>query len=360
MLPDPAQAEYLAESGINLAMYYLQNPDKAPALNAAGYWGGTTSNIALGDGTVGVTVTQDSSDSSMYEVTSIGAVGDAGTTGDTQMIRTEYARLNVLSEYELKYATGINASATFNGYTTVTGDAIVNGFATLKAPYAHLTGTLLCYGYSNSSTYPVSAKSLPSGAIPSPTNSDINLYQTYTSGSSTYSADPLPGNATTLTGTAGVTTLSSTSTNPAGIWYSAGNLTLYDNVTINGTLVVNGSLTVSGANITINPTTGYPGLIVTGNMQINQTLKSITVNGVCYVGGQLKSSGLYLRASDSSILNVNGGLLIGGSGMSSSYNVTTNVQLDPTMSKAPDLSSAGRTPVGIKVVRWGPVVAAPY
>jgi hypothetical protein len=292
-------------------------------------------------------------------VTSIGAVGDAGTTGDTQMTRTEYARLNVLSEYQLKYATGMNAGATFNSTSTITGDAIVNGFATLKGPQ-NITGTLLCSaGYSNAKQITLNVQSLPAGAIPSPTNNDINLYQTYTSGSSTYTASPLPDNATTLSGTAGVATLSSSATNPAGIWYSSGNLTLYDNVTINGTLVVNGSLTVSGASITINPTTGYPGLIVTGNMQINQTKKSITVNGVCYVGGQLTSSGLYLRQSDSSVFDVNGGLLISG-GIPLSYNVATNVQLDATMSKAPELSSAGRTPVGVKVVRWGPVVAAPY
>ncbi len=94
-------------------------------------------------------------------------------------------------------------------------------------------------------------------------------------------------------------------------------------------------------------------------MQVNQSKKVITVNGVCYVGAKMKSSGVPLLPTDSSTFTVNGGLLIKDS-FESGYNVTTTVKLDSTMSKAPDLSSVGRWNTGVTILRWGSVVAAPY
>jgi hypothetical protein len=40
-------ADYLAESGLNIAMYYLQYPDRAPARNADGYWSGMNGEYTL-------------------------------------------------------------------------------------------------------------------------------------------------------------------------------------------------------------------------------------------------------------------------------------------------------------------------
>src|SRR2546421_8380608 len=74
-LSKSAQADYLAESGLNLAMYYLQNPTLAPSLNASGYWAGTGGDVTIDSsisGTVNVTVTQDSSNQWVYEVSSTG------------------------------------------------------------------------------------------------------------------------------------------------------------------------------------------------------------------------------------------------------------------------------------------------
>jgi len=217
------------------------------------------------------------------------------------------------------------------------------------------TGTTVAFG-----TAPVGGyKSVPTGAIGSPTNGDVNMYTAYMVGQTTYTCDYFPGGTTALTGTSGVTTKTSSSSNPAGIWYCDGNLVLNDYVTVDGTLIVKGNLTINGKGIVLSPKTNYPGLIVTGNMQINQSKKVMTINGVCYVGGQVKSSGVPLLPADSSMFTVNGGLL-SKDGFGSGYNVTTTVKLDSTMSKAPDLSSVGRSNTGVTILRWGPVVAAPY
>jgi Tfp pilus assembly protein PilX len=353
-------AEYLAESGINLALYYLQNPNNAPSLNASGYWAGTSSAVTIGSGTVTVTVTRDTTASNTwtYEIVSSATVG---ASGDTQMVRTAYARAYVKNEYRVNYASGFLSGATIQPYTYITGDVISSGTFKLTNTNSTVSGVIYAPAVTLSSgaTNPGGRQNVPATAVASPTNADLNLYHTYTSGGVTCNADVQ--SASTLTGSAGVTTLGSSVSNPAGVWYTTGNLTLGDNVKIDGTLICGGNLIVNGANIVVTPKSGYPGVVVTGNFQVNQTLKSMTVNGICYVGGQLKSSGVWVTLAQASTLTVKGGLLIGNaSPISSSYNAVTNVTLNTTMNLAPELSTAGRTPIGIQVLRWGPVVPAPY
>src|SRR5207248_7282852 len=40
-------ADYLAESGVNLALYYIPYPSQAPSLNGNAYWGGTGGHTAI-------------------------------------------------------------------------------------------------------------------------------------------------------------------------------------------------------------------------------------------------------------------------------------------------------------------------
>jgi hypothetical protein len=152
-------------------------------------------------------------------------------------------------------------------------------------------------------------------------------------------------------------------TNPAKVWVTDGNMTINDNFVLDGTLVVKGNLTINGAGIAINPKTGMPGLIVIGNLIVNQSRKAATINGVVYIGGQLKTSGILLNAPDASVLNINGGLLMGsntGTPIATGYNATTNIKLDSSLVNVPDLSTTGRTPMSISVKRWGPTPTAPY
>ncbi len=348
-------AEYLAESGVNLAMYYLQNPNNAPSLNASNYWGGTNGAVTIDPGAVTVTVTRDTTAGNnwTYEIVSSATVG---ASGDTQMTRTANARVYVKNEYRVSYASGFNSAATIQPNTSITGDVISNG--NVKLSNSTVSGVIYAPSTSGAAN-PGGRKDVPAAAVPAPTNPDVNLYRTYTIGGVTYNADVI--SASTLSGSVGVTTLGSSVTNPAGIWYTTGNLTLGDNVKIDGTLICGGNLIVSGANIVVTPKSGYPGVVVTGNFQVNHTLKSMTINGICYIGGTLKSSGVWVQLSQASVLTVKGGLLIANvSPISSSYSAVTNVTLNSTMNLAPELSTAGRTPIGIQVLRWGPVVPAPY
>ena len=356
-----AQADYLAESGINLAVHYLQHPEKAPSLNAGGYWSGTGGDLAIGSEgamAINVSVARDATDVWTYEINSTGKVGPAG---ERQITRTGFSRATVVSEYQLKYATAATAALTLYPRTTITGDVLSNNGVTLKVG-AQVTGNALTpllsldVGYLN----PPANPPVPSNTVGAPAVGDVNKYATYAYQGGTGTADTIPAGVTSLPNV--LAPMVPSAANTANVWVSEGNMTLNNNVVIPGTLVVKGNLTINGLGIVITPKAGMPGVIVTNTLQVNQPKKVATISGVVYVGVTLKSNGVPLLPADASILNINGGLLLGGAvtPITNNYNVVTNVKLDPNFSKAPDLSTTGRVPVGVNLVRWGPTVSAPY
>jgi len=356
-------ADYLAESGLNLAMYYLQHPDLAPILNSSGYWGGTSGDLAISSsipGTVNVTVTRDATDSWSYEIV---CVAKAGTSADTQVTRTTGARVYVRNEFSITKAAAFNTDVTVPAYWTVNGDVWTKGKLgikkTLGAPVPSVTGAAYCKSWNTGLNYLTPQggyKAVPNADWPGPSGTnDLNLYNTYTIADTSYSCVTLSG--TSLSSV----TKNPTVSNPGGVLYkdasSDGPYVLLDNVQIYGTLVVNGDLEISGANIAIYPKTNFPALIVTGTLQIDQPKCSLTANGVCFVGKTVKSSGSTPGLpTDISTFTVNGALVVGatsGSPLASSYNVLTTVTYDPTKAVAPQLSSVQHAACGVSVVRWG-------
>jgi Tfp pilus assembly protein PilX len=356
-------ADYLAESGLNVAMYYLQKPENAPSLNASGYWAGTSQSYTLPNGlpsTLNVTVTRDASDPWTYEVVSTAEVGQASSS---KVSKTTGARVYVRNEYILKQAAAFNNNVALNGPFTVAGDVYTTKQLSLKIG-ALGTPYVSGYGYCKTAqtgvgfTSPAGGwKTMTTPSQVAPSNSELNLYKTYEVDQVTYNCTTL--GTSSLTGTSGVVTKSPTVTNPAGIFYrntsSGGAFVLGDNVTINGTLVIEGDCQINGANITITPESGYPALIVTGMLDIVNPSKVITAKGVCYVG-QIKSTNNPASLVVASQFNIQGGLIIGSSSatpVASSFTAKVNVTYDATKAKASELSSVGRVSKGVSIVRWG-------
>jgi hypothetical protein len=362
-------ADYLAESGINIAMYYLQHPDRAPSLNADGYWAGMNGQYHLPNGALGtlvVGVTRDASDSWTYEVAASATISADGD--GSPITRNAGARVYVRNEYVMKPGAAVSNNAiTFNGPIITTGDVYSGKTMALKIGTS--TPLINGAGYAPSWTTGVGYttprdgyRSLgsDSGTQVAPTNSDVNTYKTYDSGGTTYNASVLDALTSLLSGLLGILTRQPSASNPAGVVYkdarSGGAFVLNDNVTINGTLVVEGDLQVKGANITINPQPGFPALVVTGNVEIFQSGKSITTNGLTYIGGQLKSNGTPLLPSLASTFTVNGGLVFGSqttTPIAASYNVKTTLNYNAAKAQAPELSSALRSSKGVSILRWG-------
>lgn len=360
-------ADYLAESGLNIAMYYLQNPDKAPGyatnFGGTGYWTGTGGYISLADsveGTVNVSVTRDASDIWTYEIVS---TAQAGTNVSTKLTRTTGARVYVRNEYVVKHAAAFNGNTTLQSFITVNGDvwSAKNFGLRVGSPQSTVNGTVYCKTLSTGVGFIVPSSfsnALPTADLPAPSTgtNGLNKYATYTINDVTYSRAGITGSSL------GNTTLSPTGSNPAGIYYkdasSGGDFQLLDNTTINGTLIVDGNVSVRGSNITINAEHGYPALIVSGYLEIQQPAKSLTVNGLCYVGSQLRTNTTTTPSPASLIskLTVNGGLLMGTTGSSnimSGYNIITAVTYNASKSKAPDMTANYRVPKGVSIVRWG-------
>ena len=139
---------------------------------------------------------------------------------------------------------------------------------------------------------------------------------------------------------------------------SGGAFVLNSNTTISGTLVVKGDCTLSGSNVVITAQQNFPALIVTGTLTLNQSKNSLTVNGICYVGNTVKTSGSApTQQSDYTTFNVNGSLLGGTTGSTtintSTYNAYTTIKYDATKAKAPTLTSVQHAATGVSIVRWG-------
>jgi hypothetical protein len=366
-------ADYLAESGLNIAMYYLQYPKNAPALNAQGYWSGMNGDYTLPNGSAGtlsIAVTRDANNPWTYEIAATALVG---TPDDPvhRVTRTTGARVYVRNEYVMRPGAVVaNGNITFYGPITTTGDVYSSKQMAMKTgtstPVVNGKGysqsVLLTSGYTQPTGQYWPVENATAGAPIAPTNTDVNRYKTYTTDGETYNAGLLQSVTNILTGLLGLLFPPPSTDNPAGIVYkdaTSAPLVLNDNQTINGTLIVDGDLQIKGTNITINPQPGFPALVVTGNLEIFQSGKNLTANGVTYIGGQLKSNNNGLPApapSLASTFTVNGGLIFGSTTVSPimlGYNAKTNLNYNATKAKAPELSSSLRQATGVTIVRWG-------
>ncbi|MEA2733725.1 MAG: hypothetical protein QOE14_176, partial [Humisphaera sp.] len=253
-------ADYLAESGLNIAMYYLQHPEQAPATNADGYWAGMNTNYTLPNGspsTLIVSVTQALDTSTApstsvpwtYEVVSSASVGSSDDPS-RRVTRTTGARIFVRREYGMRPGAVLaNNNITFVGPITANGDVYGSKNMALKnGP----SGTPVVNGAGYSMTQTTGAgylfpRDLYHGIVNSsagtpiaPRNADVNLYKTYTVDDKPYSADILDALTSLLNGLLGLLTRQPSANNPGGVMFKEGTFTLSDNVTINGTLVVDG------------------------------------------------------------------------------------------------------------------------
>ena len=326
-----AAADSLAESGINLAMYYLQNPLSAPLTPGASFWPGQT-HIALGSEVAGVcdvAVTQLSP--LTYRIVSTGR--------STAIQRTLQATVELQYEPSVRYAMGSNSGLSLSGTTSVKGDLQVKGLLRVSlgtlidglALADNLAGLLPRF------TTAVSTAPNPVPPIPS--------YRTYNWYGTTYSAREINADLQNVT-------LGPTADNPAGVYFSRTARKLKGNVTVNGTLVVEtGNLQIAGANNQIIAQVGFPGLIVATDIQMAGPNRGLTVNGMACIGTGVTRGGLSQIGSK---LNINGSVLFFGATptVDSLYNGTMNITYDGSKVIVPGIGAASVTPSGLQILSW--------
>lgn len=343
-----AQADALAESGVNYAMYNLQYPSNAPTFTG-GFWAGPSGNVSLGTAVPGMFNVSVAQQSTNYLISSTGTIT---APGGTVISRTVYALVQIAYQ-----AVQPNQAGGFNGPLNPTGGAIINTPNDIRANGAVSVSAGSTFGgtiyapsvVNHGGTVNAFVQTPSAGAAPAPTA--VTDYRTYTYNGVTYSGtllttDPVAG-----------TVLGPTANNPAGVYYRQGTSNMNLNgITINGTLIVKksgangGGVNIAGSSAnTITPKGGFPGLVVDTQIVMAGNNRQLTVNGIAWAGTGLSRSG---TTNTGSVLTVNGSLLIPSSNGLGSFSGTLNLNYNVQNVNVPNFSSQTQVPKSIGVLSW--------
>lgn len=292
------QADALAESGVNLAMYYLRYPAKAPSdflTTATDTY--TASNVTFGSdvsGHVDLTVTR--LGGWRFAITSTGVAQD----GPLRVAKTVDATASCKTVFSPQFTVSAQGNTVIRGPSmTITGNAVAGavGPVQVKGTFG-VTGTPMITPASNvyasglSTTFTATPKP-ERYQNAAPTWSQLKTYgPTYAYNGQTFNAVILPSSLNASPAAANV------ATNPLKVYYCAGNLTLFNadpatNITINGTLVVNGRLILarnlpSGTGTKTlridSPVAGAPALVVKNDFAVLWRSRTVTLAGLVWIG----------------------------------------------------------------------------
>ena len=373
---DAMQADALADSGMNLALYYIENPLAAPTRNADGYWPGENS-ISFGEGVRGAAdVAVARTAANTYSVTSTGKVGNAN---DSQLTHTAKAVV------KLNKGLTINKAVSFAGSTRVGANFEIYGNVACRGTFdlpigSAVNGVISAVDISLIKGLIGGRTRVSASSIVLPSAYTINTYKTYTYAGKTYKAAVLSDKILRNR------TLGPTGDNPAGVYVfspetpsNSVSLTLAGNVTINGTLVVeNAVLNVIDKNNVITAAPGFPALIASKEVAIlgkdsaglipgllnaigdllggllggllgtSNIESALTVNGLAWLGESIHTESDAPNAD----VRVVGALVFGGSGgVPTSLTGRVRATYDATRAAVPDIDT--RFPSGPQIVTWG-------
>jgi hypothetical protein len=346
-----AQADVAAESGADLAAYYLEYPIQAPAITPQSgsvpmYWAGTNGITfsGLGNQKANVTVSPTGTTGTSWAITSTGYY-DYGN--GTTLSHTITSSLTTTNGFVVRQALASNSALNLSnsGASTViansSGPALVTNSTMTRGSGLSLSGGVTASGYSGNTLAPVSVN-------PVPPYSSIYAY----GGGSGYTLNGILYTAESLLNW--ILGLLFGSPNPANVLSLTSNYTFSSNQTITGTVYCTGNLTISG-NVTITPAqAGFPALVVLGTTTLSGN-GSLTINGLFYSGKGLTSG------SSTSKLTVKGALLIDQGGISSSFDSQVNVtyksqylNFNPSGETVPQFTSDNDylTPITMKMSSW--------
>ena len=323
-------ADALAESGIDVACYYLLYPEEAPAFSGD-FWPGQ-SGISFGADVSGVA---DVSVSlvSKTATTATCAITSVGRTS-SGLSRQETCTILVNPGFRVKRGMAFAASSlTIPTGSVVKSDIQVAGSGT---NYGSVTGNVIVTSWTNLGTW--SGSQTPAAEKTSiPPNANIRDYSTYTYRGQTYSATALTGLL------APGTVLGPTPTNPAGIYRQGGQLEIQGNVIINGTLIVaGGPLKITGGGIQVKPAKGFPAAVIKGDLQLVHSklwTPEITFTGLVWLAGNIKSPLSGSGPTTRGVLQVNGALLSPSGNIDVPFRGCVNVTHQPNTVAGIDLDT---------------------
>src|SRR3954470_12436364 len=175
-------ADALADSGVDLACYYLQNPTKAPKVVPTGgfYDGGTINFGSKMPGSVDLAITQLGTEGD-YKIVSIGRA--AGRS----IAHTVTATVHVNPGYQVRSLVAFSSNGTLPLSATVNGDIQANGIlVNLGVVNGNLLSPNPMQGSGNIVGGLVAIN--PNNNTPIPATGTLRSFNTYTYNGNTYSA----------------------------------------------------------------------------------------------------------------------------------------------------------------------------
>ncbi len=346
-----AMARAQAESGIHYAMYYLLKNQPASGVSWSNVTFATVSPAATIPGNVSIQI--GSPTDGCYPVTAIGSSGSS--TGGGAVTRTITAEICVGGSYQIEQAGAFNSTVTLvaqDSFTSSTPNApavaIASGSSVTNNGLinGNVSGTLIAGSGTQTNGTVSSAPTI----APAPSSSaDVyNYTQPYVYQGVTCYPTQITG--TTLSSSP----TSSPTTNPLGIYYCTGGLTVSGQVNISGTLVVGGTLTNAGK-LYITPvvstlSTNMPALVVNSKLTTNGAGRVLNATGVVYIGSGITGLG----STTTSNVTVNGALLDNGgvTGYSGVLSVTYNSAYTNIPGFVSASTDASQTTAWVKIISW--------
>ena len=343
-----ARAE--AESGVHLAMYELLNN---ASLTLPANWSNVTFSTVGATPTAmpgSVTVAIGALTNHCCQIVSTGSSG--GGSGGGAVTRT------ITAEVQVGTPLVINEAGAFNAPVTVGANATFTS-STAGAPAVAGAGGVTNSGHINGNVTATSfAGNAPSGgtftsvtATPAPSSgaSVTNYALPYVYQGATY-------NPTLISGTvSAITSYGPTISNPLGIYYTTGNLTVTKALTVNGTLVVGGTgtlTTTAAINITAPSTQAncyLPALVVAQKIMMSGHTAALTAQGVVYADAGIYGTG----TSSATNITINGALVVTANALNSTYTGTLAVTYNPSYAYVPTFDAADwDSTSGVKIISW--------
>ena len=310
-----ARARYLAESGLEHALYTLRFfPEDIGSATLGPFHADETSDSYY------ITAEEVDGEAGTYLVTATAMVGEITTTSTVTV--TRMPGTNIELEHSLLVEAGmvwlpwgLNVTGDIHVNGTLVNEAAIDGDASATAGISDLWWRITGEVDGNADAVEVP-------------QFRVSDYVSYTIGTSDCTAaefteshltfdDPLAnGAAVTAANLAGVVYL-----NPD----DGNSVVLHRNLNFAGTLVIEGDLVLDGRNITLTSVEGFPAVIVTGSIIVTRMARNVTINGVVVAQNGITPDAGGARNSSTT---VNGSLICGlgayDSGLLGSHNVNFN------------------------------------
>ena len=321
--------------------YYLQTPSAAPAswTSTSGYELNAQA-VPLNDGST-----------ASFDLTAVQTTRNVYSLQSTGRSITGSAYTHAASGTITIARATIPGAGVFGGNIAIPKGATFSSGGVTGAVAIQANGTITAQSGSTISGTTTQAP-LSATAYTVPTAATVNYYGVGMSSANYLCYDGVTLGTPQLISASSISSSSiptANSGNPGAIFYHSGNLKITGTLTMAGTLIVRGGTLTISANTTITPKTGYPALVCENGATISGANRTVTLNGVVFIGGNYTWTG----TNTLSKFIVNGALVMPASStIAATNNGSFTVTYASSKANVPDLTTFDQPGLSVKFSNW--------